>query len=110
MFSSTIIVVKLLPALLLGLLLLVGKPLIFSLLFRFVGENRKFFREALLRLGQSSEFSLIIAVLAAELGTVTGLGSQFIQMTAIVTMIVSCYLVVFSYPTLLGLRKSLKQD
>ena len=100
----------LLPALILGLLFIIAKPLIFNLLFRLVGEDKKFSRETALRLGQSSEFSLIIAVIASEVGLLGKMGSQFIQLTAIVTMIISCYLVVFFCPTPLGFRKSLKQD
>ncbi|MFH1037558.1 MAG: hypothetical protein V1789_02670 [PVC group bacterium] len=49
-------------------------------------------------------------MLALETGTIGMMSSQFIQVTSIITMILSCYLVVFFYPTPLGFRKSLKQD
>ncbi|MFH1037767.1 MAG: cation:proton antiporter [PVC group bacterium] len=100
----------LLPAVILGIVLVIIKPPIFNLVFRLVGEKRKFSREASVRLGQASEFSLIIAVLALETGTIGMMSSQFIQVTSIITMILSCYRVVFFYPTPLGFRKSLKQD
>jgi hypothetical protein len=62
------------------------------------------------RLGQNSEFSLIIAVLAAEKGLISAADSQLIQLVAIVTMTASSYLLVFLFPTPLGTSKPLKID
>lgn len=100
----------LVPALLLGFAFAVIKPLMFFVLFRAAGEQKKFASQASVRLGQMSEFSLITAVLAAELALISAKASQFIQLTTIITMIISCYLVVFLYQTPLGFRKGLKQD
>ncbi len=63
-----------------------------------------------LRLPYAVKFSLIIAVFAVEARFISAMASQLIQLTTIVTMIVSCYWVVFGYPTPLGVSKALKQD
>ena len=100
----------LVPAMVLAALFLLTKPLVFYLLFRLGGERKPFSGEAALRLGQTSEFSLIIAALAAHAGLVGARASQLIQLSTIATMIVSCYLVVLFHPTPMGFRKGLKQD
>ena len=98
------------PALLLSAVLLLLKPLVYSIAFRLTKETPKFGREMGFRLGQNSEFSLIIAVLAAESGLISAADSQLIQLVAILTMTASSYLLVFLFPTPLGTSKPLKID
>lgn len=98
------------PALLLSAVLLLLKPLVYSIAFRLTKETPKFSREMGFRLGQNSEFSLIIAVLAAESGLISAADSQLIQLVAILTMTASSYLLVFLFPTPLGTSKPLKID
>ncbi|PWW81587.1 MULTISPECIES: cation:proton antiporter [Prosthecochloris] len=98
------------PTLLLSAILLVLKPLVYRTAFRLTKETPKFSREMGFRLGQNSEFSLIIAVLAAEKGLISAADSQLIQLVAIVTMTASSYLLVFLFPTPLGTSKPLKID
>jgi len=100
----------LLPAIILGVVFVVTKPLVFNVLFRAIREKKEFSREAAVRLGQTSEFSLIIVLFAAQVGLIGTRASQLVQLTTIFTMIVSCYLVVFFYPTPMGFAKGLKQD
>ncbi|MBF0587044.1 cation:proton antiporter [Prosthecochloris sp. N3] len=100
----------LLPAALLTAALLVIKPLAFRIGFRLSGETPKFSKEMGVRLGQNSEFALIIAVLAAEAGILSELNSQLIQLVAIFTMTISSYILVFFFPTPLGTSKPLKID
>lgn len=99
-----------LPALLLAVMLIVLKPLILMLFFRLSGETGSFSREIGIRLGQASEFSLIISVLAYDSGLIGKAPSQMIQFVAITTIILSSYMTVFMCPTPLGTRKTLKQD
>jgi len=61
------------PALLLATLIIVVKPKVFAFLLKKEGEKKHISREVGFRLGQSSEFSLLIAVLAVQ--------SQFIGET-----------------------------
>ncbi len=98
------------PALLLSAVLLLLKPMVYNGAFRLTKETPKFSKEMGFRLGQNSEFSLIIAVLAAESGLISAAGSQLIQLVAIVTMTISSYLLVFLFPTPLGTSKPLKID
>jgi glutathione-regulated potassium-efflux system ancillary protein KefC len=97
-------------ALLLAGLFLGLKPLLFKYLFLLFREQKSFATEIGMRLGNLSEFSLIIGVLALELGHISVKASQFIQLVTIFTFIVSSYIVVFKYPTPIGVSKNLKKD
>ncbi|MDP8217659.1 MAG: cation:proton antiporter [Candidatus Theseobacter exili] len=98
------------PALLIAIIILIAKPLVFKFLFKFVGESSDFSKEAGLRLGQCSEFGLIIAVVAIENSFISIKLSQLIQLTIILSIIISSYIVVFLCPTPIGTRKRLQQD
>lgn len=99
-----------LPAAGLAALLILSKYLGFYGLFRASGENPPFAREAGLRLAQSSEFALIIAIAALRYGRIDGGTAELIQLATLITMVVSSYLVVFLYPTPLGVTRGMKQD
>ncbi len=94
----------------LAVLLMLSKYLGFMLLFRATGESAEFAREAGLRLSQSSEFALIIAAAALGRGRIPSSTAGIIQLTTLATMIISSYLVVFLFPTPLGVTKGMKQD
>ena len=98
------------PALLIAITILITKPLIFRFLFKIVGESEEFSREAGLRLGQCSEFGLIIAVVSIENSFIKIELAQLIQLTIILSIILSSYIVVFFCPTPLGTRKGLQKD
>lgn len=98
------------PAIILGVLLVFVKALLFNALFKYAGEIKSFSKEAGIRLGQASEFSLIIAIFAYQSGDISLKASQIIQIATIFTMIVSSYLTVFFYPTPLGTSEKLQQD
>lgn len=98
------------PGLFLAVLLLVLKPIVFRGAFRLAGEADKPSLELGLRLGQSSEFSILVAYSAVAAGRISVETSYLIQLTVILTFIVSTYLVVYKYPTPIGLRKEVRQD
>jgi glutathione-regulated potassium-efflux system ancillary protein KefC len=98
------------PALLIAALMLLVKPLVFRKALMMAGETPKFSRDLGLRLGQNSEFSFIIAVIAAEDGILGLDASQLVQLTGIVTIAVSSYIQVTRLPSPLGLSKELKVD
>jgi glutathione-regulated potassium-efflux system ancillary protein KefC len=100
----------LLPSLLLAGILLVVKPFLFTFFFRKTGESSAFSKEAGIRLGQLSEFSLLIAMLAFELGDISARASQFIQLTTILTIFVSSFIVVFKYSTPIGTSENTARD
>ncbi len=99
-----------LPALLLAVLVIVVKPLVFAALFRASGEERGFSRQIGLRLGQASEFTLIVEIFAESADLVSAAASQMVQITALITMVVSSYLTVNLFPTPLSTNRQLKQD
>ena len=98
------------PALILAAGALFLKPLIYRFLLVREGESKQVAWEVGVRLGQASEFSLLIAYLAAG-STLIGLKASFlIQATTILTFIVSSYWVVIKYPTPLATTAKLRQD
>ncbi len=98
------------PALVLAILILSVKPLAFSFLLRRNHEDPAVATEIGVRLGQSSEFSLLIAVLALELGVVSQNAAYLIQVSTIITFIVSSYLIVLKYPTPMAVSDKLRRD
>jgi Kef-type K+ transport system membrane component KefB len=100
----------LLPALLLACLMLVLKPPVFRWLLLRVGEEGTRAREVGVRLGQLSEFSLLLAVLAHERGQIGAGASYLIQLATLLTFLVSTYVVVLRYPTPIALTDELRRD
>ncbi len=99
-----------LPALLLAMLMLAGKPVIFRVLLRNHSEQRGFAWDIGFRLGQISEFSLLIAYLAVAQGLLGKEASHLIQAAAIITFLASSYIVVMNYPTPIAISDELRRD
>ena len=99
-----------LPIFILSLLVLVGKPFIFRILLQRVGESLPLSWEIGFRLGQISEFSLLIAFVASQEALIGQQASHVIQATAIITFLLSSYLVVFRYPTPIAISDTLRRD
>lgn len=105
-FAAQVII----PACILSLLMLFLKPLCFQLLFSKAGEKKTVAKEVGLRLGQASEFSLLVASIAFSAHLITDAASNLIQATTILTFIVSSYLVVLKYPTPMSLSDKMRKD
>ena len=99
-----------LPALLLAGIALTVKPFVLSKLLRYFGHAKEQAGEVGVRLGQGSEFSLLIAALAANLGAIQLETSYLIQITTLLTFIISPYFTVLRYPTPLALSDKLRRD
>ncbi|MFQ5660083.1 MAG: cation:proton antiporter [Gammaproteobacteria bacterium] len=99
-----------LPALLLTLCVIVVKPLVFMALFIRAGENKGISQEVGFRLGQISEFSMLIAVLAVESNFIEEKTSYLIQLATLLTFIVSSYIIVRRYPTPIAVSDRLRRD
>jgi len=99
-----------LPSAILAALFCALKPWFLKHLFLRTKEDLSFSKEAGLRLGQLSEFSLLIALLAFQLGHISSAASQFIQLVTLLTFVISSYLVVFRYPTPIGTSEKLNRD
>lgn len=100
----------LLPALVLAAVALLLKPVVFGYLLRRAGETPQRSLEVGVRLGQVSEFSLLIAVLALELDVVGREASYLIQAATILTFIASSYYIVLKYPTPIAVSERLRRD
>lgn len=98
------------PACILAMLMLVLKPLCFQLLFTIAGEKKAVAKEVGIRLGQASEFSLLVAAIGLSTHLISDVASNLIQATTILTFIVSSYLVVLKYPTPMSLSDKMRKD
>lgn len=98
------------PACILASLMLGLKPLCFRLLLSKAGEKMPVAKEVGLRLGQASEFSLLVASIALSTHLISDVASNLIQATTILTFIVSSYLVVLKYPTPMSLSDKMRKD
>lgn len=98
------------PVVALGTILVVLKPFLFSLLFQKNGENASLSMEVGVRLGQISEFSMFIAILAVESGVVGNRVSYLIQLTTLFTFVVSSYWIMLRYPTPIAVSDRLRRN
>ena len=98
------------PAMVLAALVLLLKPIVFHGLLRSLSETDTNSWEIGFRLGQISEFSLLIAFIASAGHLIGDHASHLIQATAILTFLLSSYIVVFRYPTPIGVSEKLRRD
>lgn len=98
------------PAVILATLILIIKPLLFYILLARSGEKKQVAKEVGIRLGQGSEFSLLVASIALSANLISEVASNLIQATTILTFIVSSYLVVLKYPTPIALSEKMRKD
>ena len=98
------------PAALLALLLLVIKPITFKFLLEHTSETPQDSKEIGYRLGQVSEFSLLIAVLAMDMQVISMQAGYLIQVCTILTFVASSYAVVLKYPTPVAVSDKLRRD
>lgn len=99
-----------LPAALLALLLLLVKPIAFKFMLIRVLETEKLGWETGWRLGQMSEFSLLIAFMALQVGLIASEAANLIQVATLITFIGSSYLIVLRYPTPIAVSDALRRD
>lgn len=90
--------------------LLVCKPLIFYGLLRQHSERKTLAWDISFRLSQISEFSLLITLLAIQQGLLGERAAVVIQSAAIITFIVSSYIVILNFPNPIAVKESLRRD
>ena len=98
------------PATVLALLILVVKPVVYYGLLRNASERKPLAWDIGLRLGQISEFSLLIAYVATGASLIGREASHLVQATAIITFVVSSYLVIFNCYTPIAVSDKLRRD
>lgn len=97
-------------ALILSALVLAIKPMTFKFLLSQQSENSNLSWDIGFRLGQISEFSLLIAYLAIASNLIGENAAHTIQATAVITFIVSTYIVIFNYPNPIAPSSKLRRD
>jgi Kef-type K+ transport system membrane component KefB len=98
------------PACLLAGLILMLKPMVFNWLLRQSGEVNNISWEIGVRLGQMSEFSLLLITIALQTQFMSSYTGSIAQAAIIITFIVSCYWTVIWYPTPLAATDKLRRD
>ena len=109
-FDLAVLPIIAVPALVLAVAMLIIKPLVFRLVLRRQGETEKMSDEVGVRLGQISEFSLLIAALALSVGILSERASFLIQAATLVSFVVSSYIIMLRYPTPIAVSDSLRRD
>ena len=98
------------PGLIITTLLMVAKPVIFNWGFKAIGEKPDNSAELGIRLGQASEFSLLIAFSALASGLIEERSSYLIQLIVVLTFVASTYWVVNAYPTPISYKSGQRKD
>ena len=100
----------LLAGFVIAILIMFIKPLAFKKGFQFIGEDKNFSAELGSRLGQGSEFSLLVAYSAFAGGWIDSQASYLIQMVVIITFVLSTYWVVYRYRTPISSTEKNRMD
>ncbi|MEH6575710.1 MAG: cation:proton antiporter [Amphritea sp.] len=109
-FNLSLVDEILIPALILTVLVLVLKPVVFRFLLHRISESNRIAWEVGFRLGQISEFSLLIAYMATSSALIGQEASHVIQATAILTFLLSTYVVIFNFPSPIAVSDKLRRD
>lgn len=104
-----------LPAVLLPACILAGaslliKPFVFRFLLQNAGEDHQVATEIGFRVGQLSEFSILLGALALNVGVIGQQAAYLIHVATIMTFIASSYLVVLRYPSPIAISDRLRRD
>lgn len=100
----------LLAAIVYAAVILTAKPLIFYALLRQQSEKRALAWDIGFRLGQISEFSLLIVFVATSTGFIGEKAALLIQTAAIFSFVISSYIVIFNFPNPIAVSEKLRRD
>ncbi len=99
-----------LPILATTVIVVISKPLVFSALLRIQGEPTSTAQEVAARLGQGSEFALLLSYIAVGNALLGEAAAAVLQTATVLTMIISSYWVVSRYPSPIAAKESLRRD
>jgi Kef-type K+ transport system membrane component KefB len=108
--NPTLLAEVLLPVLALSLIVILLKPVTFFGLLRLQGESEPIAKEAGFRLGQASEFSLLLAYVAGARGLLGAEAAHVILGATVLTLVLSTYAVIFRYPSPIAPDPRLRRD
>jgi predicted Kef-type K+ transport protein len=94
----------------LAALILIGKPIVFGWLMQKNGEAKAVSWEVGVRLGQISEFSLLVIYLALDTKIIQPAATYMVQAATMLTFVGSSYWVTMRYPTPLASSEKLRRD
>ena len=109
-FNLSLVDEILLPSLVMAAVVMALKPAVFRFLLSRISETPQMGWEVGFRLGQTSEFSLLIAYIATSAALIGQEASHVIQATAILTFLLSTYVVIFNYPSPIAVSDHLRKD
>lgn len=98
------------PTVLLAMALIAAKPVTFALALKAQGESSSSSWEVGSRLGQASEFSLLLSYVAGTAGLLGHEAAHVIQGATVITLVVSSYNVIFRYPSPIAISPALRRD
>jgi Kef-type K+ transport system membrane component KefB len=96
--------------LVLGTVMLILKPVVIRYLMKLKREQKSLSWDLGFRLGQISEFSLLIAYVAFNASLIGSHASHVIQASAIFTFLISSYIVIFNFPNPIAVSDELRRD
>jgi Kef-type K+ transport system membrane component KefB len=97
-------------ALVLASLMLIVKPIVFRPLLANIAPTKSAAWEVGVRIGQISEFSLLVGYTAEKNALISQMAYSLIQISTIITFMVSSYWVVNCYPTPIAVSERLRRD
>ena len=100
----------LLPGAVIALLIVGVKPWVYRRAFNISGEKNYVSAELGIRLGQASEFSLLVAYSALLSGLIDQRSTYLVQIVVVFTFIISTYRVISKYPTPISSEPSRRRD
>jgi len=98
------------PALSLATAIIILKPYVIRQIFRWTHEPEKIAHQSGFRMGQTGEFAMIISVFALGANLIGTDAYNLVQLTTLMTLLVSSIIIVKNFPTPLGTQERLKQD
>ena len=99
-----------LPALLIATAAFFLKYIVFNYFLIKGGETPEMSQEISIRLSQVSEFSILLAVIAFNSGVVLEKTSNLVQLTAIISFLISSYIIQKNYPNPSTMDSALHKD
>ena len=98
------------PILVVSLVVIAIKPTTFYFLLRQRSERKELAWDVGFRLGQISEFSLLLVMVASSNMIIGEQVKVIIQSAAIITFLVSSYIVIFFFPSPIAVSERLRRD
>jgi Kef-type K+ transport system membrane component KefB len=95
---------------LIALIIVLVKPLVYRFAFNIAGEKNYISTEIGIRLGQASEFSLLVGYSALISGVIDQRSTYLIQTVVVLSFVISTYWIINKYPTPISSVASQRQD